>query len=60
MAVSYGVCSRGRPAYWPFPSCSCSAFASMILSPLFRGVRQKCVVIVLGLVKLSVLVVGIE
>ena len=60
MAVSYGVCSRGRPAYWPFPSCSCSAFASMILSPLFWGVRQKCVVIVFGLVKLNVVTVGIE
>jgi hypothetical protein len=58
--LSYGICSRGRSAYWPFPSCSCSAFASMILSPLFWGVRQKCVVIVFGLVKLSVLTVEIE
>ena len=32
----------------------------MILSPLFWGVRQKCVVIVFGSVKLSVLTVGIE
>jgi hypothetical protein len=32
----------------------------MILSPLFWGVRQKCVVIVFGLVKLNVVTVGIE
>ena len=60
MKLRYGICSRGRSAYWPFPSCSCSAFASMILSPLFWGVRQECAVIVIGLVKLCVVTVEIE